>query len=91
MFGVDSRELELARGGGSCVKDGVDDDGESCCVLETFDNNARESAAGRKVLYDWVSNASVLVRFSIKSSAGELELARGGGSCVKDDVDDDGE
>nr|GEX06771.1 DNA-directed RNA polymerase IV subunit 1 isoform X1 [Tanacetum cinerariifolium] len=41
--------------------------------------------------YDWVSNASVLVRFSIRPSAGELELARGGGSCVKDDVDEDGE
>nr|GFC25704.1 hypothetical protein [Tanacetum cinerariifolium] len=39
-------ELELARGGGSCVKDDVDDDGEPCCVLETFDNNARGSAVG---------------------------------------------
>nr|GFB99679.1 hypothetical protein [Tanacetum cinerariifolium] len=45
----------------------------------------------RKVLYDWVSNASVLVRFSIRSSAGELELARSGGSCAKGDVDEDGE
>nr|GEX06656.1 hypothetical protein [Tanacetum cinerariifolium] len=46
---------------------------------------------GRKVLYDWVNNASVLVRFLIKSSDEELELARGGGSGVIDDVYDDGE
>nr|GFA33154.1 hypothetical protein [Tanacetum cinerariifolium] len=41
-----------------------------------------------KVLYDWVSSASVLVRFSIKSS---VELARGRGRGVIDDVDNDGE
>nr|GFC70069.1 hypothetical protein [Tanacetum cinerariifolium] len=39
-------ELKLARGGGSGVIDNVDDDGEPCCVLETFDNNARGSAVG---------------------------------------------
>nr|GFB84791.1 hypothetical protein [Tanacetum cinerariifolium] len=41
----------------------------------------------RKVLYDWVNSASVLVRFLIKSS---VELARGRGRGVIDDVDDDG-
>nr|GEX97608.1 putative reverse transcriptase domain-containing protein [Tanacetum cinerariifolium] len=44
---------------------------------------------GRKVLYDWVSKASLLVRFSIKSSGGEIELAGGGGTCVEDEADDD--
>nr|GEY67968.1 hypothetical protein [Tanacetum cinerariifolium] len=43
MFGVDSGELELAQGRGSGVIDDVDNDGEPCCVLETFDNNARGS------------------------------------------------
>nr|GEU83663.1 hypothetical protein [Tanacetum cinerariifolium] len=37
-------------------------------------------------MYDWVSSASVLVRFSIKSS---VKLARGGGRGVINDVDDD--
>nr|GFB65661.1 hypothetical protein [Tanacetum cinerariifolium] len=35
--------------------------------------------------------ASYLVRFSIKYSTGELELARGRGTCVEDEADDDGE
>nr|GFC75759.1 hypothetical protein [Tanacetum cinerariifolium] len=35
--------------------------------------------------------ASVLVRFSIKSSAGELDSTRGGGICVEDEADDDDE
>nr|GEZ43747.1 integrase, catalytic region, zinc finger, CCHC-type, peptidase aspartic, catalytic [Tanacetum cinerariifolium] len=38
----------------------------------------------------YMNMASCLVRFSIKSSAGELESARGGGTCVEDEADDDG-
>nr|GFC37397.1 hypothetical protein [Tanacetum cinerariifolium] len=50
--------LELARGGGSCVKDDVDEDGEPCYVLETFDNNARGSAMGYREAQNRVGNVN---------------------------------
>nr|GEU97518.1 hypothetical protein [Tanacetum cinerariifolium] len=71
MFGVDSGELELPRGGGSCLKDDVDEDGEPCCVLEIFDNNARGSAA------------NVVVAAAAAAAAGDVGgvvVPAGGGS-----------
>nr|GFA39069.1 retrovirus-related Pol polyprotein from transposon TNT 1-94 [Tanacetum cinerariifolium] len=38
--------LVLWLGGGTCVEVKTGDDGEQCCGLETFDNNARESTVG---------------------------------------------
>nr|GFB72701.1 hypothetical protein [Tanacetum cinerariifolium] len=76
----------------SSVTGSADDKLAMNMVCAVGASSTSESNASQKVLYDWVTRASVLVRFSIKFSAEErLESARGCRTCMKDEVEDDGE